>query len=651
MNFSSSWLWLGIFCLGLAGFSHLLAAKSRNRLWLAAFLGILIFLTSGINASWRISSPEYLSESLDFSGQILLLSDPKPVGKAVSFKARLNIQKENTASRKITAEAWAYGSNRFRLSKALAGEWVYIEGKLSPLQKINQDLSSSSFKGDIQARLSVSHVGDYESGQIHYQIANGIRRTLKSGAKSLDEDAQALFTGIVYGDDRNQSLAQKDLFRSTGLTHILAVSGQNVAFVLAIFYPLMKHLPTSLKWPALLLILGIFLTITRFEPSVLRASAMAVAAFSSRLSPNDKRFKSSLAMAVLGIIFWNPEIIHRLAFQLSVAASAGIVFLSGSVASWLKGPGWFRLPLSITISAQLAVAPLLALKFGGVAVGSLPANMLALPAVGLTTIWGMTAGLAAGILAEAGGTGEATAEAIHLLTRFLLWWINASASFSDSLGLSWLRGWNILILIACAGTGIFLAKRRAKKYQRITSQAMAVACILLILLPAVSVRLEGATAITLHSDSESAYWKREGLLLIDSQFSASGLLLALSKQSVKKLKLAVFLEPPRTAVLESLQERYSLEQFWVPSSRYYSGAVYPEKGSVYALGGLALKILESESQIQIQICKLEEIFPHNEPIFPHNEPRRQKENDPSTEFLAADVIHWDCGAVFGKKEI
>ncbi len=607
-------------------------------------MGILIFLASGINAGWRISSPEPLSKSLDFSGQILLLSDPKPVGQAVSFKARLHIQPENAESRQITAQAWAYGSNRFKLSKALAGERVYIEGRLSPPKKESPYSASSSFNADTQARLSVSYAEDHTPGQIHYQAANGIRRTLESGSKSLDADSQALFTGIVYGDDRQQSLAQKDLFRSTGLTHILAVSGQNVAFVLAIFYPLQKRLPTSLKWLVLLLILGIFLTITRFEPSVLRASAMAAAAFSSQLSPDNKRLKSSLAIAVLGIIFWNPGIIHRLAFQLSVAASAGIVFLSNSIASWLKGPGWLRLPLSITVSAQLAVAPLLALTFGGVAVASLPANMLALPAVGLATIWGMTAGLAAGILAEAGGAGEAAAEAIHLLTRFLMWWINASASFSDRLELSWLRGWNISLIIACAGIGIFLAKRQAKKYQRILRQAMAAACILVLMLPAVSARLEGAAAIILHPDSESVYWNREELLLVDNEFSASGLLSALSRQNINRLKLAVFLDSPRAEVLESLQERYFLEQFWVPSSRYYSGAVYPEKDSVYVLGSLALKILESESQIQIQICELDE-------IFRPSKDGRQKEINPSAELLAADVIHWNCGAVFGREEI
>ena len=60
------------------------------------------------------------------------------------------------------------------------------------------------------------------------RIANSLRRTIESGARSLARDERALFTGLVYGDDRAQSPLTADDFDAAGLTHLLAVSGQNV---------------------------------------------------------------------------------------------------------------------------------------------------------------------------------------------------------------------------------------------------------------------------------------------------------------------------------------------------------------------------------------------------------------------------------------
>jgi competence protein ComEC len=90
-------------------------------------------------------------------------------------------------------------------------------------------------------------------------------------------------------------------------------------------------------------------------------------------------------------------------------------------------------PLGITLAAQLGVAPVLLVTFGPVPVASLPANLLAVPVAGLVMVWGLTAGMVAGIV------GGGIAEVVHLPTRVLLGWIEAVAERAAAAPLGELR--------------------------------------------------------------------------------------------------------------------------------------------------------------------------------------------------------------------
>ena len=85
---------------------------------------------------------------------------------------------------------------------------------------------------------------------------------------------RALLAGLVLGDDRDQPAVLRDAFSAVGLTHLLAVSGQNVAFVLAAAGPLLRRLRLGPRLAAVLVLLAFFALVTRFEPSVLRAAVM-----------------------------------------------------------------------------------------------------------------------------------------------------------------------------------------------------------------------------------------------------------------------------------------------------------------------------------------------------------------------------------------
>ena len=238
----------------------------------------------------------------------------------------------------------------------------------------------------------------------------------------MNATQKAVFLGMVIGDDRAQTAATADDFRAAGLGHLLVVSGQNVAFVLAVAAPVAARLRPGQRLVVLCGVLMMFAVLTRFEPSVLRAVAMAGVGIGAGAlgAPVDGR--RGLSWAIAGLLVIDPFLVHVLAFQLSAAATAGIVWLSGPLAKRIPGPSWFRIPFATTVAAQLAVSPLLIVTFGPMPLASLPANLLAGPVSGPVMMWGFTAGLVAGLL------GGWAATVIHLPTALMLWWISGVAS-------------------------------------------------------------------------------------------------------------------------------------------------------------------------------------------------------------------------------
>src|SRR5439155_2182997 len=155
------------------------------------------------------------------------------------------------------------------------GERIAVRGRLAPL---SGRASHRLAYRHVAARLTIDGVGGWSPGNAVSRMANGLRRTLVAGAASLPDTRRPLFTGFVLGDDRGQRPEIVDDFRGSGLTHLLVVSGENVAFVLALAQVGLGRLPLGWRLVAGLVVLGLFGVLTRWEPSVLRAEAMAALA-------------------------------------------------------------------------------------------------------------------------------------------------------------------------------------------------------------------------------------------------------------------------------------------------------------------------------------------------------------------------------------
>ena len=321
-----------------------------------------------------------------FAGSILLVTDPEPTSSgALRFEAATEHGRLLTDVRSPTASE--------ALSSLLAGDRVDVRGVTGSLRGPTDWTRSRHLAGT----LRVESVGKAAPAAPHHAASNGYREVLDRGASSLSATQRSLLAGLVLGDDRAQPPQLTADFRAAGLTHLLAVSGQNVAFVLVVVGPVLR---TMRLWPRFVLatmVIASFALVTRFEPSVLRASFVAVVALYAHTTGRSSGSVRHLALAVCGLFLVDPLLVYSLGFRLSVAASLGVIVLAPRIAARLPGPRWFREGLAVTAGAQCAVAPVLVPALGPMPVAALPANLLAGPVAGALMVWGLTAGTLAGV--------------------------------------------------------------------------------------------------------------------------------------------------------------------------------------------------------------------------------------------------------------
>ncbi|MFP3906685.1 MAG: ComEC/Rec2 family competence protein, partial [Acidimicrobiales bacterium] len=322
----------------------------------------LLLLTSALAA--RTHQALEPAEHEQFHGVVTLVGDPESFGPSLRVDVRVGERR---------FEAWARGAAAAQLADRLTGEQVEVVGRLGPPPSDAPWL----VRRHVVGRMNVTEVGRWRVGDPASRAANGLRRTLVAGAQTMDRDTRSLYVGLLLGDQRDQSPEVADAFVGSGLTHLLAVSGQNVAFVLALAGPVLVRMRLGSRLVATLAVLGFFALVTRFEPSVLRATTMAGFAAMAVTFGNEADSRDVLALAVVALLLVDPLIATQLAFQLSVAATTGILLWSRRIADALPGPAPLANAVGITVAAQLAVAPLLIPTFGGMPVAALVANVLA----------------------------------------------------------------------------------------------------------------------------------------------------------------------------------------------------------------------------------------------------------------------------------
>ncbi|MFM7616717.1 MAG: ComEC/Rec2 family competence protein [Actinomycetes bacterium] len=295
--------------------------------------------------------------------------------------------------RSVLVVAAAADQSRFR--SLVAGDRVAVRGRLGPLDGYDARLRVRH----VVARLDDATLVDLGSPRAPVlRLANSIRSLVARGGAGLPARERGVLAAFLLGDERAIPPDTIATFRAAGMSHLLVVSGANVAAVLALVGPLTRRAPLLVRAVVGVGVLALFGAVTRWEPSVLRAIAMATTVLVGTVLGRPVRGARVLALAVAALLLVDPFLVRSVGFRLSCAATAGIAILATPIADRLPGPRVLRDAFGVTTAAQVGVAPVLLGTFGAMPAVAIPANLLAAPLVVPITVWGLGAGLLGGLL-------------------------------------------------------------------------------------------------------------------------------------------------------------------------------------------------------------------------------------------------------------
>jgi competence protein ComEC len=310
------------------------------------------------------------------------------------------------------------------------------------------------------------------------RLAGRLRAGLRAASAGLPADARALLPGLVVGDTSRLTPELYDAFETTDMTHLTAVSGSNLALVLALLIGppgtagqavrrgLAPRLGLSLRSTAVAggVLTAAFTVVCRPDPSVLRAAACGLAALLAVATGRRRALLPALAGAVVVLLCADPWLARSYGFLLSVLATGALLTLAPRWAAALRGRGWREWPaeaVAAAAAAQAVCAPVIAVRAAHVSLVAVPCNLLAEPAVAPATVLGFAA-LAAQQVAPV--AGRALAWAAGWPTR----WVVAVARHGAALpgaAAGWPGGWAGGVLLAgltVAGVALlpWLVRRR-----------------------------------------------------------------------------------------------------------------------------------------------------------------------------------------------
>jgi competence protein ComEC len=477
----------GAVLLALTAVGVLLRSRSGRAAVLAATLACAAAagLATAARVHARTTGPlaDAASRTAAVRAEVVLTEDPRAVasGKNVLTFRRLVVVRARIERLEVAGQGVRLRAPVLVLTSD--ERWLH----LLPSQRVRVEgrVQRADPGDDVAALLSARGPPTVLSGpSLVQRLAGRLRQGLRDAVEPLPSDESGLLPGLVEGDTSRLDSRLQDDFRTTGLTHLTAVSGTNVAVVLAAALVVCGWLRVGLRLraPVAGLVLVAFVILARPSPSVLRAAVMGVIGLVALATGSRKQALPALCAAVLVLVLLAPELAAQAGFALSTLATAGLLLIAPVWRARLarRLPGWLADALAVPAAAQLACTPVVVGISGSLGLLAVPANLLAVPAVAPATVLGVVAAL----LAPASlPLAQAVAWLAYLPTRWLTAVAHAGAR-QPGAAASLPKGWTgaLLALLLMVLVGVVLSSRRLRRVAAAVSAGVLLALAVLVVL-------------------------------------------------------------------------------------------------------------------------------------------------------------------------
>jgi len=316
---------------------------------------------------------------------------------------------------------------RVRWPAVAPGARVVVRGRLAELARFEAFERRRGVHAALELRVAMPTGG--RRGGVAGAV-DRIRARAEDGlAAGLGSAEAGLLRGMVLGQDEAIAEPVRDRFRASGLAHLLAVSGQNVMLLAALALPLVSLLGLGhrARLAAVLLLIAVYVPLAGGGPSIQRAGVMGAAGLVAAMAgrPASRWYALLLAAAVTLAI--NPYAAAEPGWQLSFAAVVALLAWAPRLRDALRArrlPGAVADVGAITLAATAGTLPLLALHFEQVSLVSVPANLLAAPAVA-PLMW---LGMVAAAVGQVSAPAAALVNGLNLFCLGFIEWVAAVAA-------------------------------------------------------------------------------------------------------------------------------------------------------------------------------------------------------------------------------
>ncbi len=390
----TGWLVLAVFSLTLA------YAVRRNRSWRLFLACVALFAFGAGRYAWAVRPlpADHIAHDVD-TGYVTLTGivarDPDIRDNHINLAVQVESIEQNGQPRAAQGLVLVQAPRQGRYAY---GDRVTVSGSLLTPPEFD-DFSYRDYlaRRGIHAMIPDARVDilAHDQGQPWYALLYHLKDRAQTTINHLLPSPQApLLSGILLGVDSGIPDHVREDFNQTGTSHVIAISGANIIVVMGVLLGLLQ--PAFGKKRAAWITLSGVAIYTLFvgaDPAVVRAAIMGSLALLAARSGRRAHGLTSLAFATWLMTVWNPFTLWDIGFQLSVAATAGVVLFSRRWAGHLENrlkrlfarqtarqvTRWLAEPVVVSLAAQATTTPLILLYFGRLSVISLVANILIVP--------------------------------------------------------------------------------------------------------------------------------------------------------------------------------------------------------------------------------------------------------------------------------
>jgi competence protein ComEC len=346
------------------------------------FLSVMVMAVAvgAFRAGWvaQPDVPPDLAASTGATVEVTSLPRTSRSGESVLVAVReFEFEGHVRSGNGITALVWLPEGER-----ATRGDTFSVSWSVEPLSMVGPGYGAYL---ESQGAVAVGRawwISDRRDGPRPYHWLVGLRERVSTGLQEvLPGDTGALASGIVTGDDSGLSDRARDAFLHTGTSHITAVSGANVAMILALWnlcIPAGRNRRLLAVQVTIIVSIWLYAIVVGLEPPALRAAVMASLVLLASRFGRRPDLLTILALTSAGMVLWNPGHVRMVAFWLSIVATAAIVMRVPNDAE-LGGRGMLRGMIEGVVLAQIATLPIILSVFGTWSLTSVLANGLLAP--------------------------------------------------------------------------------------------------------------------------------------------------------------------------------------------------------------------------------------------------------------------------------